>query len=340
MKTSPKAWRSSGSSATVPGVTPHVPVLVKEILEIFQPKAGDRLLDLTLGTGGHTRAYLAAAGPSATAVGLDADPVAIASAQQRLVKYAGQVTYYNANFAHLNNAVLGGGIVTGERSFKNQPPFTHILLDLGLGSHQLAQPERGFSFQSSGPLTMQYGPLSDLPPSQLPALDHLTKYLGRYPNAGDIINEMAEADIEKLLRLYGEERYVGRIAHALKKNPRPSTTAQAAARIVAAVPANYEQGRIHPATRTFQALRLAVNRELEALAAALPQAVAWLSPAGILAVISFHSLEDRIVKHFLRQEKKLEGITKKPIRASGEEIRSNPRARSAKLRAARRLSEP
>lgn len=327
----------------------HQPVLESVILELFKPDPDSYLLDLTLGTGGHTAGFLEAAGPGAQAVGLDADPAALTTAQQQLARFGKRVTYINANFAHINDAVKGGGIVEREKSSltskspelgqrspaqRDEVGFTHILFDLGMGSHQLADRERGFSFRAGGPLTMAYGPLTDLPPSQVPAVNHLATYLGQYPDAATIILKLAESDLAQVLRTYGEERYAGRIARALKESPAPLDASGAAQCIAAAVPGDYEQGRIHPATRTFQALRLAVNRELEVLAAALPQAIGLLAPSGKLAIISFHSLEDRIVKNFLRAAPNLMVLTKKPIRPGPEEVEANPRARSAKLRAA------
>lgn len=309
----------------------HQPVLVREIIEIFRPGDNDALLDLTLGHGGHTAAYLTAGGPRSRAVGLDADPQTIAVARQQLAEFNGQVTFLNGNFAYLNDALMGGGIV--------EPPdnlFSHILLDLGVGSHQLADTTRGFSFQQGLNLTMAFGPLKKLPPADFAPLNQLTAYLGRYPDATDIIREMAVTDLARLIRTYGQERYAGRIAVALKRLPPPLTARPLAAAIAAAVFPRYAGSRINPATRTFQALRLAVNRELEALSFVLPQALEHARPAGLLAVISFHSLEDGIVKRCFRQSRNLAVLTKKPIRPSPMEIESNPRSRSAKLRVARR----
>lgn len=324
----------------------HTPVLVDEVLALFQTQDGDRLLDATLGHGGHAAAYLAAA-DATTVVGLDADPDAITQARHNLKQFADRVTYINDNFSNLthsinsgstlsgveglNDALTGGGIVKGDSS-----TFQHILFDLGLGSHQLSDSCRGFSFKSQGPLRMRYGVLHNMPDSRLPAVNHLTKYLGHYPDAIEVLVGLTQDQLAELILNLGEERYARRIAQVIKDAPEPLRTADALAEtIVQATPSSYERGRIHPATRTFQALRLAVNRELEALTAALPQAVELLKPQGVLAVISFHSLEDRIVKHFLRQHEHLDVLTKKPIRAGQEEISRNLRARSAKLRAAK-----
>jgi 16S rRNA (cytosine1402-N4)-methyltransferase len=334
----------------------HTPVLVDEIISLFTPKPKSRLLDATLGTGGHTRAFLEAAGPNAAAVGLDADPAALTAAKEELSPLSNQVAYVNANFANLNDALVGGGIVEGElRSLPNTPPypemprpawlrrqlsgFTHILFDLGVGTHQLADLDRGFSFRGTGWLDMRYGHQQNLPDAQLPALNRLTARLGRYPSAADLIRGLAVDDLAQVLRLYGEERFAKRIARALHDTSDRKAAGQVAELVKQAVPARYEHGRLHPATRTFQALRLAVNRELEALAQALPQAVTLLTKGGIIAVISFHSLEDRMVKRFLRSASELTVLTKKPVRAGEQEVKANPRSRSAKLRAAKKIPE-
>lgn len=304
----------------------HTPVLVEEVLHLLQPKPGDVLLDATLGQGGHAAAYLDATAPDGKVVGLDADAEALTQAKENLAKVGERVQFLNQNFASLKDSLTGGGILPLR--------FSHILFDLGLGSHQLADKSRGFSFASHGPLVMAYGELKQLPLSQLQPLNWLEKKLGYPPDAADIIQFLSEGELSELIRHYGEERYASRIARALKRTP-PLASAQALAQVIAgAVPATYEHGRINSATRTFQALRLAVNRELEALQAALPQAVALLHPGGVLAVISFHSLEDRIVKNFFRDHKDaLEILTIKPITATEAEKARNPRSRSAKLRA-------
>lgn len=307
----------------------HTPVLVEEVLHLLQPKPGDVLLDATLGQGGHAAAYLDATAPDGKVVGLDADAEALTQAKENLAKVGERVQFLNQNFASLKDSLTGGGIVPSR--------FSHILFDLGLGSHQLADESRGFSFASPGPLVMAYGELKQLPLSQLQSLNWLEKKLGYPPDAADVIQFLSEEELSELIRHYGEERYASRVARALKRIP-PLANAKTLAQVIAAaLPNHYERGRIHPATRTFQALRLAVNRELEALQAALPQAVALLRPGGVLVVISFHSLEDRIVKNFFRDHKDaLEILTIKPITATDEEISRNPRSRSAKLRAVRK----
>lgn len=304
----------------------HTPVLVHELLELFNPQSSNRLLDATLGTGGHTQAFLDST-PNSTAVGLDADERSLAPAKQNLSAYGNRVTYLHANFAHLKDSVQGGGILP--------PQFTHILFDLGVGSHQLADSSRGYSFRATGPLIMRYGTPA-LVPAHLSVLNWLERRLGYQPDAADIIARLPAEDLADLIRFYGEERYAGRISQAMKRSPPMSGAAALAARVAEAVPGPARHTRLHPATRTFLALRLAVNRELEALQAVLPQALDLLAPGGRLAVISFHSLEDRLVKHYFRHVARLRRVrllTKKPLRPTPPEIAANPRARSAKLRA-------
>jgi 16S rRNA (cytosine1402-N4)-methyltransferase len=313
--------------------TVHIPVLTQEILALFQPHTNDVLLDTTVGAGGHARAYLEATAPHGRVVGVDADLRALNLARDNLKEFGSRVTLLNAHFANLaeglNDSIKGGGIVP--------PLFNHILFDLGVGSHQLADATRAFSFQVEAPLTMRYGLAKHLPPAGLVSLNQLEQRLGRYPDVTDLLKYLMTEELAEILRVYGEERYAKKIAYFLKeKHAQLKTARQLAAVVQEAVGRTYERGRIHPATRTFQALRLAVNRELESLIAALPQAFALAEADGIVAVISFHSLEDRIVKRFFReQSRKSQGeiLTKKPLRATSEETRKNPRARSAKLRA-------
>lgn len=301
----------------------HVPVLVHEILESFAPKPGDTLLDGTLGHGGHAKAFLDAASDTRV-VGIDADPAALAAARSALAPYAERVEYIAGTFARSRELV---GVRT----------FTHMLLDLGIGSHQLADTARGFSFQVSEGLSMRYGVAEGLPASELPGVAWLEKKLGHAPDVYEMLVGLTEAELADLIWRYGDERMSRRIAKAIKQAATSITTAAELAEvIVGALPRSYEGGRIHPATRTFQALRLATNRELESIRAVLPQAEQLLAPGGKLAVISFHSLEDREVKQFLRASTTFDVLTKKPIQASQEEKVVNPRSRSAKLRIAER----
>ncbi len=332
----------------------HIPVLLSEVIEIFAPQPGQKLLDATVGHGGHASAYLERTTPDGLVVGLDADQQALDFAARRLERFGARFIGLHTNFAHLKDSVSGGGILGEEPSL-----FHHILFDLGVGSHQLADQNRGFSFRSEGELSMLYGDNSQLPLAQVDCLNRLAQQLGRLPDVIDLIQHLNETDLATVIYVYGEERYSRRIAAALKNQAPNLVTAAVMAEIISnAVPAAYRHHKIHPATRTFQAFRIAVNRELEVLSAALPQALDLLAPDGIIAVISFHSLEDRIVKHFFQRETRqcicppekpecvcghqpqISILTKKPVLPSAKEINSNPRARSAKLRAARKLAPP
>ncbi len=311
----------------------HVPVLVEEVIKILNPSAGDVLLDATIGTGGHSFAFLEAMGSEGKVVGLDADPEALRQAAQNLAVFGERVELVQANFGNLKDSLSGGGILTS----MGGKLFSQILFDLGIGSHQLSDQSRGFSFNSPGPLAMRYGQQVNLPESYLQPINYLTGKLGYYPDAADLIRYLKVGELAELIKFYGQERMAGRIAKAVKLAG-PDQPAWEMAQVVRnAVPRSYERGRIDPATRTWQSLRLAVNRELECLSAALPQAVDLLEEGGIIAVISFHSLEDRIVKRYFKGSKDLEILTKKPITASSEERAINPRSRSAKLRAARKI---
>lgn len=299
----------------------HTPVLVSEIIQAFNPKPGDTLLDGTLGHGGHAKAYLEAS-EDTQVIGIDADSAAIAVAQEVLAPYSGRTTFLTGSFAQAANLV-------GDRL------VTHALLDLGIGSHQLADPTRGFSFQTSKGLSMRYGDGEGLPKSDLSGVDWLERKLGHPPDVKEMFVGLSEVELADLIWRYGDERMSRRIARAIKQVAMSIETAEDLAEVVSgALPRSYEKGRIHPATRTFQALRLATNRELESIRVALPQFAQLIVPGGMLAVISFHSLEDREVKQFMRTSTAIDVLTKKPIQASMEERNTNPRSRSAKLRIA------
>lgn len=290
----------------------------------MQVKPGGRYIDGTLGGGGHAAGILERSSPAGRLLGIDADPTAIAISIERLAEYGPRVTLVNANFAQLAEIAAQYGFC----------PADGILLDLGLSSLQLASGERGFSFQVEGPLDMRFNPHQGNPASEL-------------------VNELSTPELADILYRYGEERQARRIARAIVA-ARPIHTTRQLAEVVAR--AVGRRGKIHPATRTFQALRIAVNDELSALSQALPQAVEFLAPQGRLAVISYHSLEDRLVKQFYRRESQdcicppevpvcrchhratLEIVTKKPITPSELELKANPRCRSAKLRIAARLA--
>ena len=295
----------------------HVPVLLSEVVAGLAPRSGGRYVDGTLGGGGHALSMLAASTPDGRLLGIDADPAALAAAGTRLAIYAKRATLVHGNFRDL-------GRLAREHGFER---IDGLLLDLGVSSHQLDTAERGFSFANDAPLDMRLDPTTG-------------------ETAADLVNDTPEAELADLIYRYGEEhgsRRIARfIAEARRKQP-IATTGELADLVARALGGRH--GKIHPATRTFQALRIAVNRELESLELALPQAVELLEPGGRIAVISFHSLEDRIVKLFFRAESgyggseqnRLQIITKKPIEASPDEARTNPRSRSAKLRIAERV---
>lgn len=301
----------------------HIPVLYEEVLGGLQVRPGGRYIDATLGAGGHAAGILQASAPDGQLLGLDADPDALAHARERLRAFGERAVLWAGNFRHLGSVAkaLGFRQVDG------------ILMDLGLSTRQLENASRGFSFAHGGPLDMR------LDPSK-----------GR--TAADLVNTLPAEELADLLWQYGEERHSRRIARAIVA-ARPLTRTDELAELVVRTIGRRE--KIHPATRTFQALRIAVNRELEALEEALPQARDLLQLGGRLAVISFHSLEDRRVKLFYRTEAAtclcppevpvcscehqptLVEITRKPIRPSREEMARNPRSRSARLRVAERL---
>jgi 16S rRNA (cytosine1402-N4)-methyltransferase len=296
----------------------HVPVLLSEVIAGLAPRTGGRYLDATVGGGGHGAAILAASMPDGRLLGIDADPAALAAARERLAAFGERARLMHGNFRDMARLAAEAGV---ER-------FDGILLDLGVSSHQLDTPERGFSFLADAPLDMRIDPTAE-------------------ETAADLVNQLPEGELADLIYRYGEERGSRRIARAIVEARRrePIATTSALAAIVERAMGG-RRGKIHPATRTFQALRIAANHELESLEAALPQAVDLLAPGGRLAVVAFHSLEDRIVKQFFRAESgyggaagptRLRIITKKPIEAREEETRSNPRARSAKLRIAERV---
>lgn len=302
----------------------HTPVLFHEVLDTLNPIPGGLYVDGTVGAGGHARGILKAISPEGKLLGLDRDPAALEIAESRLAEFGNQVVLIHSSYSrlklHLNN--LNWKTVDG------------ILLDLGLSSMQLDNPERGFSFRKAGPLDMRFDPSQPL-------------------SAADLINESSKDDLADLIFRYGEERYSRKIADAIIAN-RPLEDTQELADIIESAIRN-TPSRIHPATRTFQALRIAVNQELKALEAFLPTALDALNPGGRLAVIAFHSLEDRIVKQFFRKEskdcicppeipqcvcehkKQLREINRRPIRPEDKEILENPRSRSAKLRVAEKI---
>ena len=303
--------------------TPHTPVLYQEIIHALQPKSPGCYIDGTIGAGGHARGILEACTPDGRLLGFDLDSQALALARETLAPYGTRVVLMQASYFSIPESMqqLGWEAVDG------------IVIDLGVSSMQLDTPERGFSFQVDAPLDMRFNGQTGLTAAQL-------------------INTTPEAELADLLFKYGEEPRARRIAKMIVQARPVRTTLQLAELAKKAYPGH---SRVHPATRIFQAIRIAVNDELTVLEQALPRAMQALRPGGRLAVISFHSLEDRIVKNFFRRESKdwinppyekiyeverhatLKEISRKPITPGADEIRTNPRARSAKLRVAERL---
>lgn len=292
----------------------HKPVLLNEVLEIFDPQPGEIYIDATVNGGGHAKAIAERIGSDGKVLGIDWDCALIENLEKQKISNLNLVCDNYANLEH---------IVAKHRV----GPVAGIIFDLGFSSHQLEASGRGFSFLKDETLDMRYGESNER-------------------TAEHIVNTWPRDILEATLRDYGEERFAKRIAQRIvsaRREKKIKTTGELSRIVAGAFPRSTARGRIHPATRTFQALRIAVNRELENIQKALPEAVAILKPGGKIAVISFHSLEDRIVKNFFREEAKKETVTiisKKPIEASEEEIRENPRARSAKLRVAEKTKKP
>ncbi|MBM3270786.1 MAG: 16S rRNA (cytosine(1402)-N(4))-methyltransferase RsmH [Candidatus Sericytochromatia bacterium] len=299
----------------------HVPVLLAEVMALLRPKPGERVLDGTVGLGGHAARLLAEVSPEGTLYAVDRDPDALSAAQRILRATGGAFVLIHDSF---DRALTRPDL----------PPLDKILLDLGVSSMQLDRPERGFSFSRPGPLDMRMDPTQ-----------------GR--TAADVVNTAPEEELSRIFSAYGEEPRARRVAREIVKR-RPFETTEQLARAVAAAAGRNPSGA-HPATRVFQALRIAVNDELGALERALPAALDKLVPGGRLAVITFHSLEDRLVKRFIRGEAKgcvcpprlpacacgraprVRDLTPRPIVPSEAELGANPRSRSAKLRGAERI---
>ncbi len=295
----------------------HVPVLLKDAIEFLNVRAGGTIADCTLGLAGHASEIARRLGPNGHLIGFDRDPEALALAKARLDQVveelggnAPQITLIGEAFSsiaeHVKPASLDG-----------------LLADFGVSSLQLNEAHRGFSFMADGPLDMRMDTRSG-------------------PTAAQVVNEADENELADLIYEYGDERRSRRIARAIVRG-RPVTTTGQLSRIVASAAPAMKQDKIHPATRTFQALRIYVNRELDEIKALLEAAPTLLKPSGRLVVISFHSLEDRIAKDCLRDgaHKGIwEVLTKKPFTATEEETDRNPRSRSAKLRAAERTTKP
>lgn len=283
----------------------HIPVLLQPVIEFLAPHPEGRYIDGTVGAGGHAAAILDASAPLGRVLGIDADPQALALAADNLAPYGDRLVLEHSNYSHMKAVAERQGFV----------PAEGIVLDLGLSSMQLNDPARGFSFQSEGALDMRFNPD-----------DAVT--------AADLVNTLSEKDLADLIFQYGEDHASRRIARAIVAARPVSTAVQLAGVIERAIG---RHGRMHPATRTFQALRIEVNRELEMLEEVLPQIGEVLAPGGRVVIITFHSLEDRIVKNFFRDCQDLQVLTKHPVRPARDEQLSNPRSRSSKLRAAERV---
>ena len=305
---------------------PHQPVLYHEVLEALAPKPGKDYLDGTLGAAGHALGILESSAPGGRLLGLDLDPEALAIARQRLSEYRHRIVIRQSSYKMAPDII-------NEISWKK---VRGILLDLGVSSMQIDRPSRGFSFMAKGPLDMRFDQTSG-------------------QSAAEIVNNLNEEALADIIWQFGDERYSRRIARAIVE-ARPILTTQKLVEVIeSAVPGYTSQ--IHPATRTFQAIRIATNKELETLSSSLPGLTNSLEIGGRIAIISFHSLEDRIVKHYFKKESRdcicppeqpictcghkatLKILTKKPIRASDQEIKDNPRSSSARLRVAEKISK-
>ncbi len=317
-------------SLSLTNMNEHEPVLYQEVIFYLQPRPGGKYIDGTIGAGGHTAGILASSEPDGEVLGLDRDAEAIAYCRQRLAPKAARVTLVQANYSDMVE-------VAGRHDFVEADG---ILLDLGLSSRQLADAERGFSFQKEGPLDMRFD-------------------TNQGATAADLLNELEEKELVDILRRYGEMRQSRRVARAIIEARPIYTTRQLVEIAERTIGRRRQRGarRTHPATQLFQALRIAVNDELGTLERVLPDAVSLLRSGGRLVVISFHSLEDRIVKHFIRErslectcppeapictcetQPELGMVTRKVIRPSEAEVEANPRSRSARLRVAEKLAE-
>ena len=282
---------------------PHRPVMVEEVVQLLA--GAEVVVDMTLGAGGHAEALLDAG--VAEIVGVDRDPEALAIATERLRRFGDRVRVVQARFSEVDEDDVGGAA-------------GGMLFDLGVSSMQLDDAARGFSFREDAPLDMRMAGAS-----------------AGEPSAADLVNGLSERELADVIFHYGDERRSRRIAAAIVRKRPITTTDQLAGVVVGAV--GRRPGGPHPARRTFQALRIAVNRELEELAASLPHATGLLVPGGRVVVISYHSLEDGIVKRAFRDDPGFRALTKKPVVATDDEVDANPRARSAKLRAAERIEE-
>ena len=307
----------------------HVPVMVDEVLSFLQPQSGQTFIDCTVGGGGHALEIVKRILPDGKLIGIDQDVAALSASRDVLKQYAGNVILEKGNFAELEEIARRLGIQSADG----------VVFDLGVSSHQLEAAERGFSFRQDAPLDMRMDPSQPV-------------------TARELVNSLPERRLAEIIRDFGEERWAKRIAGFIvdrRSGKRIETTRELADIVRAAIPEGARSEHVHPATRTFQALRIAVNRELEVLEAGLEQAIRLLGQGARVCVLSYHSLEDRIVKNtFSRHagkctcppglpvcvcgaQKVVKILTRRPVRPPEDEIRRNPRARSAKLRAAEKI---
>jgi 16S rRNA (cytosine1402-N4)-methyltransferase len=296
--------------------TIHTPVMLKEVLEYLDPLPGEIIVDATFGFGGHSRKIMESMGEGGNLVAIDRDRESLALARESLGELSNRIRFAHGNFSDLDTILKG----------LNINRIDGILFDLGISSFQLSDTQRGFSFQTDGPLDMRMDRDS-------------------YISASDLVNNLKEEELSQLLKDFGQERWHNRIARLVvqERSRHPiSTTKQLSDIIISAIPPKYRRFhyRIHPATRSFQAMRIAVNRELESLEAAIAKSIGLLNPGARICVISFHSLEDRIVKFAFKKfasEGAIKILTPKPLTPKESETKDNPRSRSAKFRVAEKL---
>ena len=307
----------------------HLPVLAAEVMELLAPCPGGVYLDGTLGGGGHSELILERIGPEGLLIGIDRDQSALAAASERLIRFGVRFRAVQGSFGDLAAILSQQGITA----------LDGLLLDLGVSSHQLDTADRGFSFRMDGPLDMR--------------MDR-----SRGATAADLLQELSVEELERIIKEYGEERWARKIAQRIDQARQEEplvTTLQLAELVSRTIPRRFQEDRIHPATRTFQALRMAVNRELEQAEQGVRDGIGLLKPGGRIAVITFHSLEDRLIKQLYREaatgcicppkipycictnRPKVRVLTNRPVVAGAEETADNPRARSAKLRVAEKL---
>jgi len=291
----------------------HIPVMLNEVLEYLKPKSGQKYIDCTLGGAGYTLALAKIVGEKGQVIGIDLDELAIKNANEKIKEQKLQnIKLVNDNFKNLKTILLA--------NFPADYKFDGIVLDLGLSSAQLDDEERGFSFKGERPLDMSFGSVND-------------------KSTEEIINHYPLLELTRIFREYGEERFAYQIAKMIvaeRKIKRIKSTSDLVTVIEKAVPFRF-RSKIHPATRVFQALRMETNGELSSLAEVLPAAISALKPGGRIAIVSFHSGEDRIVKRYFKGETAIKILTKRPLVPSDSETAANPRARSAKFRAAEKI---